>query len=270
MYDAIVTALAVFIGMAGHEFFGNSMMTRPIIVAPLVGLLMGDLQTGLAVGASVEAIMMGVITVGISGNAEPALAAGLAAAFSIKLGGSLGTIIPIVFPIAVLGQQLLNVLTSVVTAPMSAKFLDFAQKNEQGKLIFWHFFMWAVRFGLYSIIPFVAVLFGSDAVKQVINNVPKVIMNGLTAAGNLLPAVGMAMLLLMLWRSDIAIWFFVGAWIMSYFNIPLIGIAFIGTIIAILVGVTEFRNKKMEAIAKSASNNISTGTVDPEEEDFFE
>lgn len=41
MYDAFVVALAVFIGVAGHEMFGMSMLSRPIVVAPLAGALMG-------------------------------------------------------------------------------------------------------------------------------------------------------------------------------------------------------------------------------------
>ena len=87
MYDAFVVALAVFIGVAGHEMFGMSMLSRPIVVAPLAGALMGDLQTGLIVGASLEAIFMGVVNIGISSTAEPSLAAGLATAFAIKMGG---------------------------------------------------------------------------------------------------------------------------------------------------------------------------------------
>ena len=105
MYDAFVVALAVFIGVAGHEMFGMSMLSRPIVVAPLAGALMGDLQTGLIVGASLEAIFMGVVNIGISSTAEPSLAAGLATAFAIKMGGNVDAIIPIVFPLAVLGLQ---------------------------------------------------------------------------------------------------------------------------------------------------------------------
>lgn len=61
--------------------------------------------------------------------------------------------------------------------------------------------MWFVHYALYALIPFFAVLFGADVVKSVLDNIPEVIMNGLTVAGNLLPAVGMAMLLRMLWSK---------------------------------------------------------------------
>ncbi len=103
-----------FVGVAGHELFGMAMLSRPIVVAPLAGLLLGDVQTGLIVGASLESIFMGVVNIGISSTAEPALAAGLATAFAINLGGNVGTIIPIVFPLAVLGLQLMNFIFSFV------------------------------------------------------------------------------------------------------------------------------------------------------------
>ena len=83
MLDAFFVALAVFVGVAGHELFGMAMLSRPIVVAPLAGLLLGDVQTGLIVGASLESIFMGVVNIGISSTAEPALAAGLATAFAI-------------------------------------------------------------------------------------------------------------------------------------------------------------------------------------------
>ena len=54
MLDAFFVALAVFVGVAGHELLGMAMLSRPIVVAPLAGLLLGDVQTGLIVGASLE------------------------------------------------------------------------------------------------------------------------------------------------------------------------------------------------------------------------
>lgn len=270
MYDAFVAALAVFIGVAGHEMFGMSMLSRPIVVAPLVGLLMGDIQTGLAVGASLEAIFMGVVNIGISGTAEPALASALAAAFTIKLGGGVNAIIPIVFPLAVLGLQLTNMIFSFICGPMATKFFDFAKKDEQRNMINWHYLIWLVHYGLYSLIPFFAVLFGANVVKSVLNSIPDAIMNGLTVAGNLLPAVGMAMLLGMLWRSDLAVWFFLGAVLMSYFNISLIAIAIIGTIVAIVIAQRDYQLKNMQntAVAQTTNENNS-GDYDTEEEDFF-
>lgn len=268
MYDAFVVALAVFIGVAGHELFGMAMLSRPIVVAPLAGALLGDVQTGLIVGASLEAIFMGVVNIGISSTAEPSLAAGLATAFAIKMGGNVDAVIPIVFPLAVLGLQLMNMIFSFVCGPMAAKFFKFAKDDDQKGLTKHHFFMWFVHYALYALIPFFAVLFGADVVKSVLDNIPEVIMNGLTVAGNLLPAVGMAMLLRMLWSKNIAVWFFLGAVLMAYLEMPLIAIAAIGTIIAIVIAQRDLQLKNVQAAAPQAS--AAVGTVNDEEEDFFQ
>lgn len=269
MYDALVVALAVFIGVAGHELFGMAMLSRPIVVAPLAGLLLGDIQTGLVVGASLEAIFMGVVNIGISSTAEPSLAAGLATAFAIKMGGNVDVVIPIVFPLAVLGLQLMNMIFSFVCGPMAAKFFSFAKEGNQKGIIKLHFFMWFIHYALYALIPFFAVLFGADVVKSVLDNIPGVIMNGLTVAGNLLPAVGMAMLLQMLWSKKIAVWFFSGAVIMAYFNLPLIAIAVIGAIIAIVMAQRDLQLKKMQTAPQASMMTAGTPTTNGEEEDFF-
>lgn len=270
MYDAFVVALAVFIGVAGHEMFGMAMLSRPIVVAPLAGALMGDLQTGLIVGASLEAIFMGVVNIGISSTAEPSLAAGLATAFSIKMGGNVEAVIPLVFPLAVLGLQLMNMIFSFVCGPMAAKFFKFAKAGDQRGIINQHFFMWFVHYVLYAFIPFFAVLFGADVVKNVLDNIPEVIMNGLTVAGNLLPAVGMAMLLRMLWSKNIIVWFFFGAVVMAYFELPLIALAALGTIIAIVIAQRDLQLKNMHVTSVPQGETVMNATIDNEEEDFFQ
>lgn len=59
LYEAIAVALVVFLTVGGQELLGFTMLGRPIVIAPLVGLLLGDLQTGLLVGAELETIFMG-------------------------------------------------------------------------------------------------------------------------------------------------------------------------------------------------------------------
>ena len=53
-------------------------------------------------------------------------------------------------------------------------------------------------------------------------------MNGLTVCGNLLPAVGMAMLLKLLWSKKICVYFFLGFVLVAYLKLPLIALAALG------------------------------------------
>lgn len=46
---------------------------RPIVVGPVIGLIMGDLTTGLAIGASYELMMVGAMPVGGHNHQIPLL-----------------------------------------------------------------------------------------------------------------------------------------------------------------------------------------------------
>ncbi|HAZ9080077.1 TPA: PTS sugar transporter subunit IIC, partial [Enterococcus faecium] len=144
-----------------------------------------------------------------------------------------------------------------------------AKSGDQKGIINLHFVMWFVHYALYALIPFFAVLFGADVVKSVLDNIPEVIMNGLTVAGNLLPAVGMAMLLRMLWSKNIAVWFFFGAVVMAYLELPLIAIAAVGTIIAIVIAQRDLQLKNISVHAVQSDAAVNA-TLDQEEEDFFQ
>ena len=45
MLNAFLVALAVFICVGGAELVGFTMLNRPIVIGPLVGLFLGDLHT---------------------------------------------------------------------------------------------------------------------------------------------------------------------------------------------------------------------------------
>ena len=53
--QSLLITLVAFVGYM-HCFWGSTMNNRPIIVAPLVGLVLGDLKTGIMVGATLELI----------------------------------------------------------------------------------------------------------------------------------------------------------------------------------------------------------------------
>ena len=49
---ALLSALSYFICYAGNWMFGQSMSDRPIFIGAVTGLLLGDLQQGLIMGAT--------------------------------------------------------------------------------------------------------------------------------------------------------------------------------------------------------------------------
>lgn len=139
LYEAIVVALVVFLTVGGQELLGFTMLGRPIVIGPLVGLLLGDIQTGLLIGASLETIFMGVVNIGGASSAEPGLATALAAAFAINLGGGvevalfyfLGFLIVAYFKIPLIAVAVLGVIIAVTIGQRDFQLKKMEQQIQQ-------------------------------------------------------------------------------------------------------------------------------------------
>lgn len=75
---AIMAWLTVLICYGGNWVLGQCMIERPLVVGLVAGLLMGDVKTGVIIGASLEAIFMGAVNIGGAISAEPVTATALA------------------------------------------------------------------------------------------------------------------------------------------------------------------------------------------------
>lgn len=270
MLNAFLVALAVFICVGGAELFGFTMLNRPIVIGPLVGLFLGDLQTGVIIGASLEAVFMGVVNIGGASAAEPGIATAVGTAFAIMLGKGSEVALTLALPIGILGLQIKTVLYIFIVGMFAKTFDRLAAEGKEKQIIGLHYGLWAVNWILYSLVAFLGILFGSDAVSALLEAIPEVVMNGLTVCGGLLPAVGMAMLMKMLWDNKICMYYFLGFVLAAYLNLPLIALAVLGTILAVSVGMSDFRMNQL-ASQRVAAPARSAGAfdLDEEEEEFF-
>lgn len=272
LYQAFVTALVVFLTVGGQELLGFTQLGRPIVIGPLLGLLMGDVKTGLLVGAALETVFMGVINIGGASSAEPGLATALATSFAISMHAGVAVAIPIAIPLGVIGLQIKTLIYVGIVGPFASRFDKMAAKGNAKGIAELHYGLWFLQWFLYSLIPFFAILVGSKATQEVLEMIPKSILNGLSIAGNLLPAVGMAMLLKMMWDNKIAVYFFLGFILVAYLKMPLIAIAAIALIIAL---VSTNRDLDLRKLGQKI-NRVNVGTPtdekqsgDPEIDDFF-
>ena len=63
LVQAILVGLVGAFGCLDYQL-GTLYAFRPIVLCPLVGLVLGDLQSGLAIGASLELLFMGITNIG--------------------------------------------------------------------------------------------------------------------------------------------------------------------------------------------------------------
>ncbi len=177
--------------------YGYWMVSRPIFAGPLIGLVLGDIQTGLLVGGSVELMYMGVIPVGGSVPPNAQIAGILSTVFAILNGGNAEVGIALALPIGLLAQLLIMFAwnLNIILIHGADKYVRSGDYKMVERLQMCGL---AVFFLVFFIPTFLAIQFGSEFVNRVVASMPAVLTDGLKVASGILPAVGMAMLLKMM------------------------------------------------------------------------
>lgn len=192
----ILSAFIAFLILENYGY-GYWMISRPIFAGPLIGLLLGDLPTGLLVGGSVELMYMGVIPIGGSVPPNAQIAGILSTVFAILNGGNAEIGIALALPIGLLAQLLIMFAwnLNIILIHGADKYVqagDYKKVERMqrcGLLVF---------FFVFFIPTFLAIQFGSEFVNNVVASMPVALTDGLKVASGILPAVGMAMLLKMM------------------------------------------------------------------------
>lgn len=260
MTNALLVGLVVAVVWFLEKMGGTPMVNRPIIISTLVGLVLGDLKSGLIIGASLELVFMGAIQVGAAVPPDVLVGASLGTAFAIITGQGAEVALTLALPIAILAQSL-----KVIIFIVRSWFMNFAvslAENANIKGMFaLNMFGLFLQCLMYFVVVFVAILFGSSAVESFVNNIPATIMNGLQVAGNLLPAVGFALLLQPMMSGKNILYFIFGFIMISYGNLPILAVTLVGVIIAFII--------VFEVGGSNNSTQVAEGT-DQELEDLFD
>lgn len=85
----IVTMIA-----AVDQFNFLESLYRPIVIGPIVGAIMGDLQTGLIVGGSYELMMIGAMPVGGAQPPNAVIGGIMATVFAVQSGLDVAAALP--------------------------------------------------------------------------------------------------------------------------------------------------------------------------------
>ena len=159
-------------------------------------------------------------------------------------------------PIGILGLQIKTLLYIFIVGMFAKTFDRLAQEGKQKQITALHYGLWAVNWALYSLVAF-------------LEWIPDVVMNGLTVCGGLLPAVGMAMLMKMLWDKKICMFFFLGFICVAYLELPLVALAVLGVIIAVVIGMNDYQMSKLAQMRPVYAGDLKDTELDEEEEEFF-
>lgn len=92
-------------------------------------------------------------------------------------------------------------------------------------------------------------------------------MTGLTVCGQLLPAVGLALLMKMIWTKEIGIYYLLGFVMFIYMKLPIIAIAVIGIVIVVATAMRDFEINRMKQHPIACAD---TNDSNEELEDFLQ
>lgn len=128
MLQAFLVALVGAGVFMESPLLGQHMLARPIIISPLVGLVMGDLKTGLMLGGELELVWMGLVGIGTTTPPDVVVGSALATALAIKTGASWQTTLTLAIPIALVAQMI-----SLVINSFDAIFTHYADRQIEKK-----------------------------------------------------------------------------------------------------------------------------------------
>lgn len=259
---AVLVGLVLAFGIFSDNGLGDPMIKRPLVMSALTGLVLGDLEAGVRMGAALELVFLGVVGIGGTLPSDSLTGSVLGTAFAIITNSGSEVALALAVPIGLLAVFVRNTYQIGISycMPMVDRWID---EGKDKNLVAFHYIAILGMCILHFVVGYLGIALGSDIIQNVVNAIPASIMDALTAISMILPALGIALLMNMLWDKKIAIFLLLGFVLVGYFDLPLIAVAIIGTLIAVVMAMSDLEARKNKTVTTAASGPALT------EEEFF-
>lgn len=237
---------------------------RPLIACTIMGLILGDIKTGIILGGTLELIALGWMNIGAAQSPDSALASVIATIIVVIGKQDIEKGIAIALPVAAAGQ-VLTVFARTATVAFQHAADKAATEANFRKIEFLHFsalFIQALRVSIPATI--VAVFVNAQMVDKALSVIPDVVTGGLAVAGGFIVVVGYAMVLNMMSIKYLMPFFYLGFIVGGYLDFSLLAFGVIGLIIAIVYIQLNPKFQKQQMVPIAANS----GVMDDELEDY--
>ncbi|MCA1020537.1 MULTISPECIES: PTS mannose/fructose/sorbose/N-acetylgalactosamine transporter subunit IIC [Halobacillus] len=258
MIQALAIGIFCYLGSVSSPWLlgvtgGYYTIGRPLVAGLIIGIILGDVTTGIILGVAVQAAFIATISTGGTQNQEITYAAYGGIALGILAEASTGVTVTLSVGIGVLGLFLHN-LMMVLNSGWNRRAENAAKKGDaQGIARNNGIYPQIVNF-LLRVIPIgLAVYLGEGFVKAFLDFVPDKVTHMMDVLGGLLPALGIALLMNLLIREK------------SHFIFFVTGFAFIVFISNNMIALTIFSLLIAYVIYLVASNSTPSPISDDDE-----
>lgn len=233
-----ILLLSLFISFMAVETYwwgGAIYIARPVFAGPLVGLLMGDLETGLLVGGSVEMMFLGGLAMGAYSPPNAYIGGMVGTAMAILSGGNMEVGIALAYPIGVL-VQMVNYFVTQINVVWATQAENAYHEGKVKQAGFYHYMAILTRMFIQFFLPtFIALYVGSTSLESFYNSIPLWVNDGLKVAAGILPAIGLASIISTLGIKKGWPYFLVGFVLATYLHMDIMSIALIALGFAVII-----------------------------------
>ncbi len=237
------TLIGLWTGICLTGMLTGTYLTRCLVMATGVGVILGDVETGLFMGAVGELAFLGF---GVSSGGSvppnpvgPGIIGAIIAITMKENGVDTEAALAYSFPFAVLIQFLITGIYTFSTG-LAAKAESAVEKGHYGlfRLLANSTILFFICAGF--LIGFTAA-FQVESLETLIRMIPQWVTEGLGTAGKILPAVGFAVILTVMVRKEIVPFLLLGYVAAAYLDMPVIGVALSAAALALLEFFRETR-----------------------------
>lgn len=244
--QAALVGLLYWIAMGRANYFFSFAFRKPVVIGFFIGLVFGDVKTGLLYGATIQLMYMGGVEAGGNIPSDQGLAACIAIPAAIVNNLEPGTAVAIAVPFGVLGVMINNVRRTI-NSFYNTQADQLIEQREYDKLSKISFIIpWLTNGVLYFTPVFIATLLGPSVVEVFIDAIPEWLVNGLNNAGNMLPALGFALTLVIMGKKQYLPFFVLGFFSYAVLDFSMLTGAIFGLCFAMIVSL--FKQKSDEEV----------------------
>ena len=228
---------------------------RPLIACTLIGLILGDLTTGIIIGGTLEMMALGWMNIGAAMAPDAALASIISTIIVIAGKQEMGAGIALAVPLAAAGQ-VLTIFARTITVFFQHQADKYAEKGDLNGIDMCHLLalvIQALRVSIPSLI--VAIFIGTEAVQNMLNAIPQWLSGGLGVAGGFIVVVGYAMVINMMEAKYLMPFLFLGFVVAAFTDFNLIALGVLGTVAAIVYIQLNPKYNESKSVTIVANND---------------
>ncbi|AVM69584.1 PTS sugar transporter subunit IIC [Lachnospiraceae bacterium oral taxon 500] len=234
---------------------GWNMIGRPLVAGLIVGIILGDVRSGVIAGAMVQALFIGQITPGGAMPSDVNWAAYIGIPLALAAGGTGEQAVALAVPLSMLGLGLFNFIMTI-----NAYFPHLGDKAAaQGDGVGIHRATYLAAVPSFILRAGSAMLIcylGAPVAEMAIKNMPPQLLHFFAVAGRMLPAVGFAMLLKQSLSKNWMIVLFLMGWIIiGATSMTVTALAVFATGIAFLFVMAQGQSKPAPAAEKNEEDD---------------